>query len=37
MSGLPDDILIPYSPTLEDAVIPTPERIADAARVAVRG
>ena len=30
--SLPDDLLIPYSPTLEDAVVPTAERIAAAAR-----
>jgi pyruvate/2-oxoglutarate/acetoin dehydrogenase E1 component len=35
--SLPDDVLIPYSPTLEDAVIPTPERIADAARAGLKG
>jgi acetoin:2,6-dichlorophenolindophenol oxidoreductase subunit beta len=30
--GLPADIPIPYSPPLEDQVIPAPERIAEAAR-----
>ena len=30
--GLPGDIPIPYSPPLEDEVIPSPERIAEAAR-----
>jgi pyruvate/2-oxoglutarate/acetoin dehydrogenase E1 component len=35
--SLPDDIPIPYSPSLEDAVIPSAERIAEAARAAVRG
>jgi pyruvate/2-oxoglutarate/acetoin dehydrogenase E1 component len=35
--SLPDDMLIPYSPTLEDAIIPSPERIAEAALGAVRG
>jgi pyruvate dehydrogenase E1 component beta subunit len=34
--SLPYDLPIPYSPPLEDAVIPSPERIADAARAAVR-
>jgi acetoin:2,6-dichlorophenolindophenol oxidoreductase subunit beta len=34
--SLPDDVLIPYSPALEDAVIPTAERIAEAA-LAVAG
>ncbi len=29
--SLPDDLLIPYSPPLEDAFIPSAERIADAA------
>ncbi|MGH2356831.1 MAG: alpha-ketoacid dehydrogenase subunit beta [Candidatus Limnocylindria bacterium] len=35
--SLPDNVLIPYSPALEDAIIPTPERIAEAARATVRG
>lgn len=35
--SLPDDVLIPYSPALEDAIIPTAERIAEAARAAARG
>ena len=30
--SLPDDLLIPYSPTLEDAVVPTVDRIMSAAR-----
>ena len=30
--SLPDDLLVPYSPPLEDAFIPSAERIADAAR-----
>ena len=34
--GLPDDILIPYAPPLEDAVIPTAERIADEVRASLR-
>jgi pyruvate dehydrogenase E1 component beta subunit len=34
--SLPDDLLIPYSPPLEDAFIPSAERIADAARSTVR-
>jgi pyruvate dehydrogenase E1 component beta subunit len=34
--SLPDDLLIPYSPPLEDAFIPSAERIADAARSIVR-
>jgi pyruvate/2-oxoglutarate/acetoin dehydrogenase E1 component len=33
--SLPYDLPIPYSPPLEDAIIPSAERIADAARVAV--
>jgi pyruvate dehydrogenase E1 component beta subunit len=32
---LPDNLLIPYSPTLEDALIPSAERIAAEARAAV--
>lgn len=35
--GVSDDMLIPYSPDLEDAVIPTTDRIADACRQLVRG
>jgi len=35
--GLPDEMLVPYSPTLEDEVIPSVERIAAAAREVVRG
>ena len=34
--SLPDDLLIPYSPPLEDAFMPSAERIADAARASVR-
>jgi acetoin:2,6-dichlorophenolindophenol oxidoreductase subunit beta len=30
--GLPDDVLLPYSPPLEDAIIPGAEAIADAVR-----
>jgi acetoin:2,6-dichlorophenolindophenol oxidoreductase subunit beta len=30
--GLPEDLLVPYSPQLEDAMLPTSESIADAAR-----
>ncbi len=30
--GLPDDVLIPYSPSLEDAIIPSVGAIADAVR-----
>jgi pyruvate dehydrogenase E1 component beta subunit len=30
--GLPDDVLIPYSPSLEDAIIPGVGAIADAVR-----
>jgi acetoin:2,6-dichlorophenolindophenol oxidoreductase subunit beta len=33
--SLPDHLLVPYSPTLEDAVIPSVERIADEVRAAV--
>jgi pyruvate dehydrogenase E1 component beta subunit len=32
--SLPHDLLIPYSPTLEDEMLPSPERIAAAARTA---
>lgn len=35
--SLPDDNLISYSPPLEDAIIPSAERIAQAAREAVAG
>jgi len=35
--SLPADICISYSPDLEDAILPSVERIADAARVAVKG
>ena len=31
--GLPDDVLIPYTPSLEDAIIPSADAIADAARL----
>ncbi len=34
--ALPDDILIPYAPPLEDAVIPSAERIADVVRESLR-
>ncbi len=34
--ALPDDMLIPYAPPLEDAVIPSAERIAEAVREALR-
>jgi pyruvate/2-oxoglutarate/acetoin dehydrogenase E1 component len=33
--ALPDDMLIPYAPPLEDAVIPSAERIADEARASL--
>jgi pyruvate dehydrogenase E1 component beta subunit len=33
--GLPDDVLIPYAPPLEDQVLPSAERIADEARAAL--
>jgi pyruvate dehydrogenase E1 component beta subunit len=33
--SLPDDLLIPYSPSLEDALIPSADRIAAEARAAV--
>lgn len=32
--SLPDDLPIAYSPPLQDAIVPSPERIADAARAA---
>lgn len=35
--SLPDDLLISYSPQLEDAVIPSAETIAEAVRGALRG
>jgi len=35
-ASLPDDVPIAYSPALEDAIIPTAERIAEAARAAAR-
>jgi pyruvate dehydrogenase E1 component beta subunit len=35
--GLPDDLLVPYSPQLEDQVIPTVDRIIEACRETVRG
>lgn len=35
--SLPYDLAIPYSPQLEDAILPSPERIAEAARAVVRG
>lgn len=35
--SLPADICISYSPDLEDAILPSVERIADAARAAVKG
>jgi pyruvate dehydrogenase E1 component beta subunit len=34
--SLPDDLLIPYSPPLEDEFLPSADRIAEAARSAVR-
>jgi acetoin:2,6-dichlorophenolindophenol oxidoreductase subunit beta len=34
--GLAEDMLVPYSPELEDAVIPTAERIAAACRAAIK-
>ncbi len=34
--GLPDDMLIPYAPPLEDAVIPSVEAIADEVRASLR-
>jgi pyruvate dehydrogenase E1 component beta subunit len=34
--GLPDDMLVPYSPSLEDQVIPSADRIAEACRDIVR-
>ena len=35
--SLPDDLLIPYSPTLEDAIIPSVETIAARIRAVVEG
>ena len=35
--GLPDHLLIPYSPTLEDAVIPSADAIAEGVRAALGG
>jgi pyruvate dehydrogenase E1 component beta subunit len=35
--SLPYDLPIPYSPPLEDALIPSADRIAEAARAVVRG
>ena len=37
VAGLPDDLLIPAAPPLEDAVIPTSERIAEEVRASLRG
>jgi acetoin:2,6-dichlorophenolindophenol oxidoreductase subunit beta len=34
--SLPDDLLIPYSPPLEDAFLPSADRIAEVARTSVR-
>jgi pyruvate dehydrogenase E1 component beta subunit len=34
--SLPDNLLIPYTPDLEDAVIPSAERIAEGARAALK-
>ena len=34
--SLPPDLPVPYSPPLEDAILPSPERIAEAVRGAVR-
>ena len=34
--SLPDDLLIPYSPPLEDEFLPSVDRIAEAARASVR-
>lgn len=33
--SLPDHLLMPYSPPLEDEILPSPERIADAAKASV--
>lgn len=35
--SLPEDLLIPYSPPLEDAIIPSVERIAETIRAVARG
>jgi hypothetical protein len=35
--GLPDDTLIPFAPPLEDAVMPSVERIATEVRASLRG
>jgi pyruvate dehydrogenase E1 component beta subunit len=35
--SLPDDLPIPYTPPLEDEVIPSADRIGAAARASVRG
>jgi pyruvate dehydrogenase E1 component beta subunit len=35
--GLPNDLLVSYSPPLEDEILPSPELIAQVARSAVRG
>jgi acetoin:2,6-dichlorophenolindophenol oxidoreductase subunit beta len=35
--SLPDDLLVPYSPPLEDIFIPSADSIAEAARASVRG
>jgi pyruvate dehydrogenase E1 component beta subunit len=37
VAGLPDDLLIPFAPPLEDAVIPSAARIADEVRASLRG
>jgi hypothetical protein len=34
--SLPHDVLVPYSPPLEDAVIPSAERIVETVRASVR-
>lgn len=35
--SMPADLLVPYSPPLEDEIIPSADAIAEAARAAVRG
>jgi pyruvate dehydrogenase E1 component beta subunit len=35
--SMPDDLPVSYSPPLEDAILPSTERIAEAARASVRG
>jgi pyruvate/2-oxoglutarate/acetoin dehydrogenase E1 component len=35
--SLPHDLPIPYSPPLEDAIIPSAEKISEVVRAAVRG